>query len=78
MEEQKDIHEDIKKGHQNHKMWGRLVRKSSFFFFRMCLNLCDYEAEASRYRKGLTSLKKQGTTNQNPTIHSQKLKRIQA
>ena len=32
MEEQKDIHEDIKKGHQNHKMWGRLVRKSSFFF----------------------------------------------
>ena len=27
-EQQKDKHENVKKGHQNHKMWGRKVRKS--------------------------------------------------
>ena len=36
------------KRHQNHKMWGRKVRKSRllffFFWFRMCLCLCDYQA----------------------------------
>ena len=31
-EQQKDKHEDIKKGCQNHKMWGRKVRKSRLFF----------------------------------------------
>ena len=31
-EQQKDKHEDVKKGYQNHKMWGRKVRKSLLFF----------------------------------------------
>ena len=26
-EQQKDKQEDVKKGHQNHKMWGRRVKK---------------------------------------------------
>ena len=55
-------------------MWGRKVRKSRlFFFFRMCLSLYDYQAKASRYRKGLTYLKNRATMNQNQTLHSQKL-----
>ena len=41
----------------------------------MCLSLYDYRSRASRYRKGLTYLKNRATTNQNPTTHSQKLKR---
>ena len=41
----------------------------------MCLSLYDYQAKASRYRKGLTYLKNRATTNQNKTLHSQKLKR---
>ena len=41
----------------------------------MCLSLYDSEAKASRHRKGLTYLKNRATTNQNQTIHSQKLKR---
>ena len=40
----------------------------------MCLSLYDYQAKASRYRKGLTYLKNRATTNQNQTLHSQKLK----
>ena len=58
-------------------MWGRKVRKYRFFFFTsmMCLSLYDYQAKASRYRKGLTYLKNRATTNQNQTLHSQKLKR---
>ena len=41
----------------------------------MCLSLYDYQAKASRYRKGLMYLKNKATTNQNQTLHSQKLKR---
>ena len=41
----------------------------------MCLSLYDYQAKASRYRKGLTYLKNRETTNQNQIIHSQKLRR---
>ena len=41
----------------------------------MCLSLYDYQAKASRYRKELTYLKNRATTNQNQTLHSQKLKR---
>ena len=41
----------------------------------MHLHLYDYQAKASRYRKGLTFLKNRATTNQNQTLHSQKLKR---
>ena len=41
----------------------------------MCLSLYDYQTKASRYRKGLTYLKNRATTNQNQTLHSQKLKR---
>ena len=55
-------------------MWLRKTRKSKPFFFRMCLSLYDYQAKASRYRKGLTYLKNRATTNQNQTLHSQKLK----
>ena len=42
----------------------------------MCLSLYDYQAKASRYRKRLTYLKNRAATNQNQTLHSQKLKRI--
>ena len=41
----------------------------------MCLSLDDYQAKASTYRKGLKYLNNRATTNQNQTIHSQKLKR---
>ena len=81
-------HEDVKKNpknqnktnktrHQNHTMWERKVRKYRFFFIflMMCLSLFDYQAKASRYRKGLTYLKNRATTNQNQILHSQKLKR---
>ena len=40
----------------------------------MCLRLYDYQAKASRYRKGLMCLKNRATTSQNQTLHSQKLK----
>ena len=61
-------------------MWGKRVRKQSFFvlFLRMCLSLFDYQSKASRYRKGLTYLKNRITTNQKHTIDSQKPKRTQA
>ena len=55
-------------------MWGRKVKKSRLSFF-ICLSLYDYQAKASRYRKGLTYLKKRATTNQNQTLPSQKMKR---
>ena len=74
-EQQKDKHKDVNKGYQNHKMWLRKTRKSKPFFFRMCLSLYDYQAKASRYKKGLPYLKKRASTNQNQTTHSQKLKR---
>jgi len=41
----------------------------------MYLRQYDYQAKASRYRKGLTYSKNRATTNQNQTLHSQKLKR---
>ena len=41
----------------------------------MCLRLYDCQAKASRYKKGLIHLKNRATTNQNQTLHSQKLKR---
>ena len=70
-EQQKDKHEGVKKGLQNHKIWGRKVRKSRLFFVRMCVSLYDYQAKASRYRKGLTHLKNMATINQNQTIKEQ-------
>ena len=69
----------LKKRLQNHTMWGRKVRKYRFFFILMMyLSLYDYQAKASRYRKGLTYLKNRATTNQNQTLHSQKQKSTQA
>ena len=47
----------LKIGLHNHKMWRRKLRKPRLFFL-ICLNLYDYQAQASRYRKGLTCLKK--------------------
>ena len=41
----------------------------------MCLSLCDYQAKASRYRKGLTNLKNRAAANQNQITGSQELKR---
>ena len=41
----------------------------------MCLSRYEYQANAGRYRKGLTYLKNRATTIQNQTLHSQKLKR---
>ena len=35
MEQQKDQHEDVKKGLQNHRMWAREVRNYRFFFNNM-------------------------------------------
>ena len=40
----------------------------------MCLSIYDYQAKASRYRKGLIYLKNRATTNQNQTLHLQKMK----
>ena len=31
---EKDKHEDIRKGHQHHKMWGRKLRKSRLWSSR--------------------------------------------
>ena len=39
-----------------------------------CLNLQDYQAKTHNYRKGLTYLKTRASTNQNQTLHSQKMK----
>ena len=39
----------------------------------MCLRLYYYQTKASRYRKGVKYLKNRATTNQNQTLHSQKL-----
>ena len=39
------------------------------------MSLYDYQAKANRYRKALKYLKNRATTNQNQTLHSQKLKR---
>ena len=47
----------------------------SILILKMCLSLCDYQAKASTSRKGLTYLKFRATTNQNQTLHKQKLKR---
>ena len=80
-------HEDVKRKrkrerHQNHTMWGGKVRKYRFFFFilMMCLSLYDYQAKASRYRKGLTYLKKQGNhkSKLSITFRKTKKKRTQA
>jgi len=40
----------------------------------MFLSLYDYQAKASRCRKGVNILEDRETTNQNQTLHSQKLK----
>ena len=34
-EQQKDKHEDVTKGHQNHRMWGKKVRKCRLFFYNV-------------------------------------------
>ena len=61
-------------------MWGRKVRKSRLFIFRMSLSLCDYQAKTSRSRKWLTYFKNKPTTNQNQknTFTKTKKKRTQA
>ena len=41
----------------------------------LCLSLYNYQAKASRYKKGLAYLKHRETTNQNQVLYSQKLKR---
>ena len=58
-------------------MWGKRVRKQSFFvlFLRMCLSLFDYQSKASRYRKGLTDSKNRVTTNQKHKIDTLKPKK---
>ena len=56
-------------------MGKRSKKIDSFFTLMMCLSLYDYQAKVSRYRKGLIYLKNRATTNQNQTLHSQKLKR---
>ena len=59
-------------------MWVREGRKNRFFvILMMCLNLYDYQAKVTRYRKELTYLKNRATTNQSQTLHSQKLKSTQ-
>ena len=41
----------------------------------MCLKLYDHQAKASRYRKGLTYLKKQGNHKSKPNITFTKTKK---
>ena len=55
-------------------MWGGRARKSTPFVKNM-FDLCDYQAKASRHRKGLTYLKNRATTNKKQIIHSQKNKK---
>ena len=43
-----------------------------------CLKLKDYQAKTHNYRKGLTYFKNRASTNQNQTLHSQKMKSTQA
>ena len=74
-EKQKDKHEDVKKGLQNHRMWGRKLRKQSIFFLIMCLSLYDYQGKASRYRKGLTYLKNKDNHKSQPNITFTKTKK---
>ena len=50
--------------------WGSKIIKYRFFFLIMHLRLYDYQAEASRYRKGLKHFKNRVNTNQNQTLHS--------
>ena len=64
-----------KKGLQNHKMWKEIKKIWALCFLIMRLSLYDYRAKASRCWKGLTYFKNRATTNQNQTLHSQKLKR---
>ena len=40
-----------------------------------CLNLQDYQAKTHNNRKELTYLKNRASTNQNQTLHSQKMRR---
>ena len=55
---------------------GKKIQTLFFLYiYIMCLSLYDYQAKASRYRKGLTYLKNRATANQNQTLHPQKLKR---
>ena len=76
-EQQKEKHENVKKKNWKKKKDLKVIesgeRKEENLdaFFIMCLSLYDYQAKASRYRKGLTSLKNRATTNQNQTLHSQ-------
>ena len=65
-------------------MWAREVKKEIDSFLNFSLNfvmvmkrfsLQDHQAKTHNYRKGLTYLKNRATTNQNQTLHSQKLKR---
>ena len=51
---------------------GKESKKIKTFF----LSLYDYQAKASRYRKGLIYLKNTSTTDQNQTLHSPKLKKV--
>ena len=40
-----------------------------------CSNLNDHQAKTHNYRKGLAYLKNRAPTNQNQTLHSQKMKK---
>ena len=66
-EQQKDKHEHVIKGLQNHKMWGRKV-KTYRLFLKMCLSLYEYQSKTCRCRKGLIFLKYRENKNQNPNI----------
>ena len=63
-------------------MWRRKVRKYRFWFFFfiliMCLRLNEYQAKTSRYRKGLTYLKKQGYHKSKPNITFTKTEKTSA
>ena len=59
-----------KRGYQNHKMWGKRVRKCRCFSPPLEY-LYAYQSKKSRWRKGLIYLKKLPlTTNQKHTIGS--------
>ena len=57
-------------------MWGRGVKKCRTF--RKCLSLNGNQLKTSRYNYRSTYINLMVTTNQKPTIDTQKLKGIEA
>ena len=62
-----------KRGHENHKMWGKRLRKGNSFLEGVWAYFT--KSKENIYRKGLTYLKNRAATNKKHTIDSQMPKR---